>query len=99
MWSLKLTILFLATTTDPSGHTSVIESLNREVVDNIRYSDEQSCSLKAQWWMSPAASATGAVKKAECVQADQNQKRPGGSVRGPDFPTSSKRGSAYPRAK
>jgi hypothetical protein len=97
MWSLKLTVLFLATSSDAQGHATITESLTREFFDGVSYFDEQSCTLKAQWWMSPAASATGAVKKAECVQT--RLKESSASVRGAGFPTRSKRGAAYPREK
>lgn len=94
MWSLKLTMLFLATSTDVEGHATITQSLTKELFDGVNYADEQSCKLKAQWWMSPAASATGAVKKAECLQITQKD-----SVHGPAFPTGSKRGTAYPKGK
>ena len=94
MWSLKLTVLFLATSTNAQGQATITQSLTREFSDGVSYADEQSCKLKAQWWMSPAASATGAVKKAECLQITQKD-----SVRGPAFPADSKRGPAYPKKK
>ena len=95
MWSLKLTVLFLATFTDAQGHMTVTESLTREISDGATYSDQQSCEVKAQWWMSPAASATGAVKNAQCVQT--TQKDLPASTRGPAFPTGSRRGPAFPK--
>ena len=94
MWSLKLTVLFLATSTDPQGHVTITQSLTQEFFDGVSYSDEQSCKLKAQWWMSTAASATGAVKKAECLEAGQKDLSTSG--RGPGFPAGAKRGPAYP---
>jgi hypothetical protein len=94
MWSLKLTVLFLATSTNAQGYATTTQSLTREFSDGVSYADEQSCKLKAQWWMSPAASPTGAVKKAECLQVAQRD-----SVRGPTFPAESKRGPAYPKKK
>src|SRR5690242_1302527 len=94
MWSLKLTILFLATYTDLQGQTTTTQSLTQEFFDGASYADEQSCKRKAQWWMSPAASATGAVKKAECVETGQKDPSPTG--RGQAYPAGSKRGPDYP---
>jgi hypothetical protein len=94
MWSLKLTILFLATSTDPQGHATITQSLTQEVFDSTNYSDEESCKVKARWWMSAAASATGAVKKAECLQAEQEKSSM--PARGSAYPAGSKRGSSYP---
>jgi hypothetical protein len=65
MWALKLTIVFVATFTN--GYTTITQSVTKEVFDEVKYSDEQSCQLAAQWWMSAAASPTGAVKNAECL--------------------------------
>lgn len=93
MWSLKLTVLFIATSTYADGHATVTQSLTRDFFDGVSYADEQSCQLKAQWWLSPAASATGSVKKAECVQTTAT------SLHGPAFPTGSRRGPAYPKSK
>jgi hypothetical protein len=95
MWSLKLTVLFLATFTDAQGHMTATESLTREYSDDATYLDQQSCEVKAKWWMSPAASATGAVKNAQCVQAAQKDLP--ASTRGPAFPTGSRRGPAFPK--
>jgi hypothetical protein len=95
MWSLKLTVLFLATFTDAQGHTTVTESPTQEISDGATYLNQQSCEVKAQWWMSPAASATGAVKSAQCVQA--TQKDLPASARGPAFPTGSRRGPSFPK--
>jgi hypothetical protein len=95
MWSLKLTVLFLATYTDPQGHMTITDSTTRELFDDVAYVNEKSCDVKAQWWMSPAASATGAVKSAQCVQTTQKELPT--SQRGPAFPTGSTRGPAYPK--
>jgi hypothetical protein len=95
VWSLKLTVLFLATFTDAHGHMTVTESLTREISDGATYLDQQSCEVKAQWWTSPAANATGAVKSAQCVQTAQKDLP--ASARGPAFPTGSRRGPAFPK--
>lgn len=95
IWSLKLTIVFLATATNAQGHPTVTETLTREMSDDIAFFDERSCKLKAQWWLSPAASATGAVKKAECVEVKGDSLPV--SVRGPAFPDKTQRGPAYPK--
>jgi hypothetical protein len=95
MWSLKLTVLFLATSTDPQGHMTVTESLTRELFDGANYATEQRCDVKARWWMSSAAGTTGAVKNAQCVETPQKDLPT--SQRGPAFPTGTTRGPAYPK--
>jgi hypothetical protein len=68
MWSITLTVVFLATSTDAQGHTTVTQSLTRELLDGATYPNEQACEEKARWWMSPAADPAGAIKKAQCAQ-------------------------------
>ena len=105
MWSLKLLILFLATSTNEQGQTTVTESLSQELLDGVSYSNQQQCETSARWWLSPAASATGAVKKAECVETTAQNYLPqstGGpalpqSTRGPALPQST-RGPALPQS-
>ena len=96
MWSLKLSILFLATSTNGQGQTIVTQSLTQELLDGVSYSNQQKCEASAKWWMSPAASTTGAVKKAECVETNARNSLPP-SKRGSAFPTGSERGPAYPK--
>jgi hypothetical protein len=90
-------MLFVATSTNAQGHSTTTQSLTKEFFDGVSYADEQSCKLKAQWWMSPAASPTGAVKKAECLEI--TNKGSSAPIRGPAFPAGSNRGPAYPKAK
>jgi hypothetical protein len=105
MWSLKLLILFLATSTNEQGQMNVTESLSQELLDGVSYSNQQQCETSARWWLSPAASATGAVKKAECVETTAQNYLPQ-STGGPTSPQSTRslalpqstRGPALPQS-